>query len=379
MKLLKKEPADILPMALKACESADLEIAGRAKEVVEVLKARKSDSQMKNQVKLRWAIATRQSARDAAMLGDLIALLENDDIVVRQLAGLALFRLTGQDFGYEACAGPNQRSQAARKARDWWEKNKTGFEIKAFHGPQDELALDLGNNVTMKLILIPPGRFTMGNPENEPIRDNEDARNNDKGPRREVTISKPFYMGIYEVTQAQYEAVMGEKNPNHYFENPAKPENCVTWNEAVKFCEKLSQKTGKAVRLPTEAEWEYACRAGSNTRFCYGDGYEELGDYAWYRKNSEAELHPVGRKKANAWGLHDMHGNVREWCADWYAISYADEKTENPQGPDDGAERVVRGGSWGGNEIVCRSATRHKMQPQVRNSVIGFRVVVDLK
>ncbi|MCY2926365.1 MAG: formylglycine-generating enzyme family protein, partial [Planctomycetota bacterium] len=205
-------------------------------------------------------------------------------------------------------------------------------------GPPKELTLDLGNKVTMKLVLIPAGKFMMGSPETEK------DRQPDEGPQHEVTISKPFYMGVYEVTQAQYEAVMGT-NPSA-FKGSENPVEQVSWDDAVEFCKALSAKTGKAVRLPTEPQWEYACRAGTKTRFGFGDDDTDLRDYAWFSGHSLSKTHPVGEQEPNAWGLYDMHGNVWEWCSDYYADSYANAKTTDPQGPGSGTDRVLRGGGW---------------------------------
>ena len=239
--------------------------------------------------------------------------------------------------------------------------------------PAKELALDLGNKVTMKLALIPAGKFTMGSP------DSEKDRSSDEGPQREVTISKAFYMGVYTVTQEQYEQIMG-KNPSH-FKGAQNPVEQVSWDDAVEFCKKLSQKAGKTVSLPTEAQWEYACRAGSKTRFSYGDDddYGKLGDYAWYSKNSDGKTHAVGQKKPNDFGLYDMHGNVWQWCSDWYVESYANANKTDPTGPASGSSRVLRGGSWYDYPDVCRSAHRLRCAPVIRNYVIGFRVSMDLK
>ena len=151
-----------------------------------------------------------------------------------------------------------------------------------------------------------------------------------------------------------------------------------SWDEATEFCKKISRKDRKTYRLPTEAEWEYACRAGTTTRFYYGDdpGYALLGDYAWYSDNSD-ETHPVGQKTPNAWGLHDMHGNVWEWCADWYASDYYTYTDSlDPQGPDTGSHRVLRGGDWYGIARDCRSARRGLFNPGATGISIGFRVVV---
>jgi formylglycine-generating enzyme required for sulfatase activity len=216
------------------------------------------------------------------------------------------------------------------------------------------LTLDLGNGVTMKLVLIRAGKFMMG----------------EEGNQHEVTISKPFYMGVTEVTQAQYQAVMGA-NPSQ-FKGPTNPVDSVSWDDAVEFCRKLSEKTRKAVRLPTEAEWEYACRAGSKTRFCFGDTEEGLGNYAWYDANSSRTTHPVGQKKPNAWGLYDIHGNVWEWCADWYE-DYPRGAVMDPQGAASGSQRVSRGGPWEGGIGLCRAAFRARDNPGH-----GFRVVVSV-
>ncbi|MBI5724532.1 MAG: SUMF1/EgtB/PvdO family nonheme iron enzyme [Planctomycetes bacterium] len=361
--LLKKEPFAVLPLIRKACNSDDRESAIRAQKVVETFPVRK----YRTQIKLGWAIATRQSAGDAAVVGDLIALLDDDEFAVRQKAGLALFCLTGQDFGYKAGAEPSQRAQAARKAREWWDKNKDNFVFKGFYGPEKELTLDLGNDVMMDMVLIPAGKFVMGSPEDEKERDKSE------GPQREVTISRPFYMGIYEVTQEQYQQIMGK----HAREGPTIPAVNISWDDAMEFCKKLSQKTGQAVTLPTEAQWEYACRAGGKTRFCYGDDNEKLGDYAWFKENNNNGVyHQVGQKKANDWGLYDMHGNVREWCTDWYSNDYAKAKNLDPQGPDSGKRHVDRGGGWQSSASSCRSASRlwEPLYPY-----IGFRVVVSLK
>ncbi len=232
-----------------------------------------------------------------------------------------------------------------------------------------ELTLDLGNAATIKLALIPAGKFMRGSP------DSEQGRAKKEGPQDEVTISKPLYMGVTEVTQAQYEAVMG-KNPSQ-FRGATNPVDMVSWNDATEFCKKLSEKTRQTVRLPTEAEWEYACRAGTATAFSFGDADSALSDYAWYKANSGDTPHPVGQKKPNAWGLYDMHGNVWEWCADWYG-DYPKGAATDPQGPASGKYRVLRGGSWLSNPDYCRSAYRNNRTPDNRFNNYGFRVVVSV-
>jgi formylglycine-generating enzyme required for sulfatase activity len=225
--------------------------------------------------------------------------------------------------------------------------------------PPKEVNLDLGGGVMMKLVLIPAGKFMMGEGKDQ----------------HEVTISKPFYVGVTEVTQAQYEAVMGT-NPSH-FKGATNPVETVSWNDATEFCKKLSEKTRQAVRLPTEAEWEYACRAGTTSRFSFGDEDSALGDYAWHDDNSDRTTHPVGQKRPNAWGLYDMHGNVEEWCADWYG-DYPKGAVTDPQGPASGTNRVLRGGAWffwpG-----CRSADRGNGSPDHGGGPdCGFRAVASV-
>ncbi|MCX5671055.1 MAG: SUMF1/EgtB/PvdO family nonheme iron enzyme [Planctomycetota bacterium] len=230
-----------------------------------------------------------------------------------------------------------------------------------------ELTLDLGGGVTMKMVLIPAGKFMMGSP------DSAQGPIDFEVPQHEVILSKPFYMGVTEVTQAQYQAVMG-KNPSE-FKGATNPVETVSWNDATEFCKKLSEKAGQAVRLPTEAEWEYPCRAGTQTAFSFGDDLSALGDYAWWDGNSDKTTHPVGQKKPNSWGLYDMHGNVWEWCADWYG-EYPKGPVTDPSGPATGyGGRVLRGGAWyyGGSDYF-RCAFRHCHAPTCRDYFFfGFR------
>jgi formylglycine-generating enzyme required for sulfatase activity len=222
------------------------------------------------------------------------------------------------------------------------------------------------NSIGMKFVLIPAGEFTMGSPENE------QNRFRDEGPQHKVKITKPFYMQTTEVTQAQWKAVMGS-NPS-YFKGDDLPVEQVSWDDAQEFIKKLSTKEGVKYRLPTEAEWEYAYRAGSTTKYCFGDDESKLGEYAWYGENSDSKTHPVGSKKPNAWGLYDMHGNVWEWCQDQYdGDYYRNSPAEDPQGPANGEDRVLRGGRWDGGSRYCRSASRFGSGSSIRGSAFGFR------
>ena len=242
----------------------------------------------------------------------------------------------------------------------------------------DALTFDLGKGVTMKLTLIPAGKSLMGSPKTET------DRGEIEGPQREVAMSKPFYMGVYEATQAQWYAVMGTKpwrRKDHTKAGDSNAASFISWDDATEYCELLSRKTGKKVTLPTEAQWEYACRAGSKTAYSFGDDSSKLGDHAWCYKNAfeirERYAHAVGRKKPNAFGLYDMHGNVCEWCRDYYdAKFYAKAKNIDPENTTESRFRVLRGGSWYGNPKTCRAANRFWVIPGYRNYVSGFRVVV---
>ena len=188
-------------------------------------------------------------------------------------------------------------------------------------------------------------------------------------------MTKAFELGQHEVTQEQYEKVMGT-NPNT-FKGPQNPVENVNWDDAVEFCRKLSElpeeKSGDYVyRLPTEAEWEYACRARTKTEYSFADSDSGLGAYGWYKDNSGKTTHPVGQKKPNPWGLYDMHGNVWEWCQDWYG-DYPSGAVTDPTGAASGSGRLLRGGSFFGQTSVVRSAYRNSNRPDSRLSNYGFR------
>jgi formylglycine-generating enzyme required for sulfatase activity len=218
----------------------------------------------------------------------------------------------------------------------------------------------------------------MGSPESERGRVNDETRHL-------VKITKPFYLSAYEVTQTQYEQVMGN-NPS-YFSASGRgkdhvsgdtlqfPVEQVSWNDAVDFCSKLSEQEGVEYRLPTEAEWEYACRAGITTAYSFGNDVSQIGEYAWYDGNSEENTHPVGELKPNAWGLYDMHGNVYEWCQDWYGPCKSLPVVSDPTGAASGDNgRVLRGGAFLTRPVLVRAALRNSSQPDYRNHSIGFRL-----
>ena len=242
------------------------------------------------------------------------------------------------------------------------------------------------NSISMKFAYIPPGEFMMGSAPDEK------GRAPDEGPQHLVKISRGFYMSITQVTRAQYMAVTGS-NPGLRFLKPDKaelPADSISWFNAVLFCRKLSEAEGRIYRLPTEAEWEYACRAGTTTRFSFGDKDSDFPIYANIItvvvdparqvgfKDGYNMMAPVASFRPNAFGLYDMHGNIYEWCSDWYGGDYYSlSPLVDPNGPATGSERVVRGGSWNCPPRQCRSAHRRGFPPHYKIHFVGFRVVLE--
>jgi formylglycine-generating enzyme required for sulfatase activity len=302
-------------------------------------------------------------------------------------AGLHLVPTTGTFTGTPTAAGTSNFTIKAA--------NAAGSDTK-------QLSITIAAPPALiEMVQIPDGTFQMGSPGGEPGRYNDETQHS-------VTLTG-FRMGKYPVTQAQYEEVMGE-NPS-YFTTPAstetstvnRPVEAVTWYDAVEFCNKLSEKEGltpvytitgrtpetgypiedatvtanwsrNGYRLPTEAQWEYACRAGTTT--AYNTGATISDDTGWYSSNSGARTHSVGEKPANEWGLYDMHGNVYEWCWDWYSSTYySSSPAQNPTGPVSGINRVERGGSWTSDSQSLRSAYRDYLDPSYVSAALGFRIV----
>jgi formylglycine-generating enzyme required for sulfatase activity len=248
--------------------------------------------------------------------------------------------------------------------------------------------------VNSNWVWIPPGQFLMGSPTTE------QDRNSDEGPQTLVTLSRGFYMCKYLVTQSEYLAIMGN-NPSYFAGDTNRPVEACGWSNATTYCGQLTLLESQAgrlpagwtYRLPTEAEWEYACRAGTTTRFSYGDdpGYTNLTHYAWYDANSYSTnqppgtfyfvvgryytTHAVGQKLPNPWGLYDMHGDVSEWCLDWFGF-YPGGAVLDPQGPLMGDERVLRSGSWLDDPYALRSAFRYSAPPDNLSGLYGFRVIL---
>lgn len=225
------------------------------------------------------------------------------------------------------------------------------------------------NDIKLEMIAIPAGEFMMGS--------NQYNSANSEKPIHQVKL-QGFYIGKYAITQWQYQAIMGH-NPSH-FKGDYRPVEKVTWHNAVEFCRKLSEKTGKTYQLPSEAQWEYACRAGTTTKWCFGDNPSQLGEYAWYEVNSSQQTHPVGEKKPNQWGIYDMHGNVWEWCADTWHPNYQGAPTDGSVwggtiNNDNYSRFLLRGGSWNNSAYGCHSLYRNSFTRYYSNEVIGFRVV----
>jgi formylglycine-generating enzyme required for sulfatase activity len=303
------------------------------------------------------------------------------------------------------------REAAARKARE--DAAREAAAREAVRKAREAAAREAAARRAQWTALVPPlvhlsaGTFVMGSPEGmgEPR----------EHPAHEVRLTRPFAMGVTPITQAQWKAVvtaaqaapwakeepgLSELNPapSHFQagpEAPNRPVEQVSWLDAVSWCNALSRLVGcrpayrradaevtldpegTGFRLPTEAEWEYACRAGTRTRWSHGDNEAGLAAVAWYDKNAQNTTHPVGSKRANPWGLHDLHGNVWEWCWDWFDVSfYASSPPVDPKGPPPGKHRVLRGGGGGNTANWCRSAYRNRRHPDVRNGNWGFRVVV---
>jgi formylglycine-generating enzyme required for sulfatase activity len=257
---------------------------------------------------------------------------------------------------------------------------KTDFTPKNPDKVGDTLKVDMGLGVSMELVWIPAGELNMGS---------NDGYGNEK-PVHLVKISKGFWIGRFEVNQAQWERIMNY-SPS-YFKGPNLPAEQVSWHDAQQFCQLMNGLIeGGGFRLPSEAEWESAARAGTSTKYSYGDSEDELFKYGNYCDASNTDdlpwqdrnhndgrdgSAPIGSYKPNPWGLYDLHGNVWEWCQDWYGeVFYAESPQDNPHGPPAGTARVLRGGSWFYNAAFCRSTFRSSCIPVIRSCNIGFRVV----
>ena len=241
--------------------------------------------------------------------------------------------------------------------------------------PKPEAPKTITTKTGIEMVLIPAGEFIMG----------DDGGENDEKPAHTVTIGA-FYMDTHEVTQKSYQELMGKSPSKH--KGPGNPVEQLGWLGAIRYCNMRSRREGltpcynettgacnfdaDGYRLPTEAEWEYACRVGTDTKYSFGSDPAKLSSYAWFKENSNKTPHPVGGKKPNPWGLYDMHGNVWEWSNDIYSESYDPKAGENPTGPAEGDERVLRGGGWNVGAESCRSSARYSEPPGLADVCFGY-------
>ena len=260
----------------------------------------------------------------------------------------------------------------------------TVLENNKRNGPEAPIVLPkrITNGIGMAFAYIPPTGdkgFMMGSalsPEEVEKRYGGDAKyHEDERPQHKVVLTRGFYLQTTEVTQKQWKAIMG-KNPSH-FKGDDLPVESTSWNDVRLFIMKVNKNEGTdKYRLPTEAEWEYACRAGSTTAFYWGNSGDEIDEYCWYGDNSDKETHPVGKKKPNAWGLYDMCGNVYEWCQDFWDGNYYENSPEkDPRGPEGGKYRVLRGGGFNAVPWSCRSADRCGFKSGFGDPHNGFRLL----
>lgn len=281
---------------------------------------------------------------------------------------LALSRMIALLVLLSVCAG-------GVAAAVWWqgrpvlEDPGVVIEDMAWTESGSTAVLTLPGNVTMEFVKITTATFQMGSLDDAPGHFVDELDH-------EVTLNREYWIGKTEVTQQQWRAVM-ETNPSH-FEGDTLPVESVSWLDCKEFCARLNLRQEKPFRLPTEAEWERACRAGSTTAYSFGDDTAKVGDFAWYLKNSDVTSHPVGQLKPNDFGLYDMYGNVAEWCSDWYG-AYLELGQVDPRGVSTGSMRVVRGGAWNTQDALqLRSPARSRDEPSKQDSTIGFRCVRDV-
>ncbi len=277
-----------------------------------------------------------------------------------------------------------QREAEAGQAAIGWEPIRLRFLGERTVDPlPTEICLQLPSGAMLELVRIHAGEFVLGTADGQ--------GKGDERPAHLVQVTRDFYLGKFPITQEQYQAVMAS-NPTRFDKSPRHPVDNVSGEDAQEFCRRLqshvrsspaalSDGTVRAeqARLPTEAEWEYACRAGMQSLYAFGDERSQLHDYGWFGRNAQQRTQPVGQLKPNAWGLHDMHGNVWEWCSDIYAANYSEDDKVDPQGPTSGDRRVLRGGSWNCYAWDCRSASRRAAEPTHATANYGFRVVILLE
>jgi formylglycine-generating enzyme required for sulfatase activity len=315
------------------------------------------------------------------------------------LAFSLVFFLSVGIFGLSGCGAKNETNEASVDGDDEVTSPITHtdwpFDADEALRRQEETAealdipVEYENEIGIKFRLIPAGEFMMGSPEDEVGRVQNESLH-------QIVIEKPFYLSVYEVTRSEWEDVIGVMtHQREHFD--AQDTDCpitwISWKDAQEFCRRLSSQSDRDYRLPSEAEWEYSCRAGSATAYCFGDSYSNLGEYALYDEEGPPELRwrplgtpraqgepeEVGLRKANAWGIHGMHGNVCEFCQDLNSSLHEPAIPVVPAEPPPRDRGVVRGGSWMGNAVGCRSARRNSVNKSGRGNAIGFRIVCEVR
>jgi formylglycine-generating enzyme required for sulfatase activity len=350
----------------------------------------------RNQAAHHWNVKRHVAVSILGSLADVMTWYFDDYLPPRAVSSSQEGRRVEQASGPEESSGVHQVIRevevvgAPKVAPTVRSETKPAAPMLEPAKPPPRVAVEplkgITNSIGMKLVLIPAGEFLMGSPDSD-----EEALDRER-PQHRVRITRAFYLGIYPVTQAQYREVTGS-DPSDFVAGDNTAAEPVTWHDAIAFCNKLSEREGlrlyyntagllsgeEGYRLPTEAEWEYACRARTTTRYSFGDDEEFLRDFGWYAGSWVPGVPDVGEKCPNTWGLYDMHGNVSEWCWDWYEDDYYQESPEtDPLGPSQASERVVRGGAslWGPS--AARSASRGGIAPHKRNKAVGFRVARSL-
>jgi formylglycine-generating enzyme required for sulfatase activity len=369
------------PLTAGALTSADLSLAADGAPVLAILTAPAGEP--RDDVRALGMLGRRWLAPGDGGLADLLSECQADDPLRRPADAAALLaRLDGVLAEAPPATTPQKTAPTPRRrGAEVWKV------LDTLQKAEPELPKLITNGIGMKFVLVPAGTFRMGSPPDEV------GRRDNEGPAHEVILTRPFYLGVYPVTQAEYQAVTG-RNPARFQGasggGPLHPIENVSWDEAVAFCARLGERGeekagGRSYRLPTEAEWEFACRAGTTTPFHTGagldssqssfDGNHPYGGAA--RGPAVPRTARVGSFAPNHFGLYDMHGNVWEWCADWFdAGYYAASPRQDPPGPAEGTFRVLRGGSWRNQAVTCRSAYRNALAPNQRQPFIGFRIVL---
>ena len=352
------EQQDAAQQLAKVAEQVDTAVQGvqEARSALDTLRQGMDDRLAALQSQLEPAVAGQES--EARRLGQLEEQVFS--AVTRQQA--ATQRVT------ELAEQVESVTQGLEEARSELGAVREELAALAAASPAPEPTVEPSetwtNDLQMTFVLIPAGSFEMGS----------ESGDDDERPVRSLHIDKPYYISQFEVTQAQWFSIM-ESDPSKFSDDDNRPVENVSWEDAQAFINKLNAtEPGATYRLPTEAEWEYAARAGSTTAYAFGDDAADLDAYAWYVDNASNTTHPVGEKQANAWGTHAMHGGVWEWVHDRYGPYPSDAASDSPD-PPPGPRRVIRGGSWLSPAEDCRSASRSHAHPSFRGAHVGFRLV----